>query len=129
MEIQPVQDLEIYIRDLAEGTVSQWLAGHLDSLELDDSQVTSVIKGHALCAGKRLRISLYPGAFGKRFTCLVMEGESLPWHTDLECARSAWRSMDTEIRCSPGEWKEGEPVTDEKWWRLDHRGENLVVWN
>lgn len=124
-----MQDLEIYIRDLAEGTVSQWLAGHLDSLELDDSQVTAVIKGHALCAGKRLRISLYPGAFGKRFTCLVMEGESLPWHTDLECARSAWRSMDTEIRCSPGEWKEGEPVTDEKWWRLDHRGENLVVWN
>lgn len=129
MEIQPVQDLEIYIRDLAEGTVSQWLTGHLDNLELDDSQVTSVIKGHALCAGKRLRISLYPGAFGKRFTCLVMEGESLPWHTDLECARSAWRSMDTEIRCSPGDWKEGEPVADEKWWRLDHRGENLVVWN
>ena len=124
-----MQDLEIYIRDLAEGTVSQWLTGHLDSLELDDSQVTSVIKGHALCAGNRLRISLYPGAFGKRFTCLVMEGESLPWHTDLECARSAWRSMDTEIRCSPGDWKEGEPVADEKWWRLDHRGENLVVWN
>lgn len=124
-----MQDLEIYIRDLAEGAVSQWLGSHLDNLELGDSQVTSVIKGHALCGGKRLRISLYPGAFGKRFTCLVMEGESLPWHTDLECARSAWRSMDTEIRCSPGEWKEGEPVTDEKWWRLDNRGENLVVWN
>jgi hypothetical protein len=37
--------------------------------------------------------------------------------------------MDTEIRCSPGDWKEGDPVEDDKWWRLDHRGEQLVVWN
>jgi hypothetical protein len=37
--------------------------------------------------------------------------------------------MDTEIRCSPGDWKEGEPVEDEKWWRLDQRGEQLAVWN
>ncbi|MBW4936091.1 hypothetical protein [Marinobacter sp. F4206] len=124
-----MQDLEIYIRDLEEGAVSKWLDSHLDKLVLDDSQVTSVVKGDASCAGQRLKISLYPGAFGKRFTCLVMEGENLPWNTDLDCARSAWRAMDTEIRCSPGDWKEGEPVEDEKWWRLDHRGEQQVVWN
>jgi len=124
-----VQDLEIYIRDLAEGAVSQWLANHLDSIELDDSQVTAVVKGHALYEGRRLRITMYPGAFGKRFTSLVLEGESLPWNSDLDCARSAWRVMETEIRCSPGDWKEGEPVTEEKWWRLDHRGEQQVVWN
>lgn len=124
-----MQDLEIYIRDLAEGAVSQWLANHLDHLELDDSQVTAVVKGHASYEGRHLRITMYPGAFGKRFTSLVLEGESLPWITDLDCARSAWRAMDTEIRCSPGDWKEGEPVAEEKWWRLDHRGEQQVVWN
>ncbi|MBW7472469.1 hypothetical protein QQF73_15400 [Marinobacter sp. M216] len=124
-----MQDLEIYIRDLAEGAVSGWLESHLDNLRLDDSQVSSVLKGDATFEGQRLKISLYPGAFGKRFTCLVIEGENLPWNTDLECARSAWRAMDTEIRCSPGDWKEGEPVEDEKWWRLDHRGEQQVVWN
>ncbi len=124
-----MQDLEIYIRDLAEGAVSQWLAVHLDHLELDDSQVTGVVKGHATYEGRRLRITMYPGAFGKRFTSLVLEGESLPWNTDLDCARSAWRALETEIRCSPGDWKEGEPVADEKWWRLDHRGEHQVVWN
>lgn len=124
-----MQDLEIYIRDLAEGAVSGWLSNHLDNLELDDAQVTSVVKGYGSFQGQRLRISLYPGAFGKRFTSLLIEGERLPWNTDLECARSAWRMMDTEIRCSPGDWKEGEPVDDEKWWRLDHRGEQQVVWN
>lgn len=124
-----MQDLEIYIRDLEAGAVSAWLANHLDHLELDDSDVATVSKGAALCQGERLKITLYPGAFGKRFTCLVMEGGALPWNTDLECARSAWRAMDTEIRCSPGDWKEGEPVADDKWWRLDHRGEQQVVWN
>lgn len=124
-----MQDLEIYIRDLEAGAVSHWLENHLENLELDDSEVSSVSKGFGSYEGGRLRISLYPGAFGKRFTCLVIEGDQLPWSTDLDCARSAWRLMDTEIRCSPGDWKEGEPVEDEKWWRLDHRGEQQVVWN
>ncbi|HTN33869.1 MAG TPA: hypothetical protein VL091_07685 [Marinobacter sp.] len=124
-----MQDLEIYIRDLSPGAVSEWLSSHLDKLELDDSQVLSVVKGSALYEGSRLNIILYPGAFGKRYASLVIEGERLPWNTDLDCARSAWRSIDTEIRCSPGDWKEGEPVEEDKWWRLDERGEQQVVWN
>lgn len=124
-----MQDLEIYVRDLEADAVSQWLGNHLDELELDDSDVSSVMKGSALYDGTRIRITLYPGAFGKRYTSLVIEGDALPWNSDLDCARSAWRSMDTEIRCSSGEWQEGQPVEDEKWWRLDKRGEQLVVWN
>ncbi|AOY88225.1 hypothetical protein BKP64_08635 [Marinobacter salinus] len=124
-----MQDLEIYIRDLPAGAVSRWLGSHLDNLELEDGVTSSFVKGAGVYEGERLRISLYPGAFGKRFTSVVIEGAKLPWNTDLDCARSAWRSMDTEIRCSPGDWKEGEPVEDEKWWRLDHRGEQQVVWN
>lgn len=124
-----MQDLEIYIRDLGPGKVSGWLANHVDALALDDSELNGVVKGAAFYEGDRLRISLYPGAFGKRFTSLVIEGGSLPWNSDLDCARSAWRALDTEVRCSPGDWKEGEPVEDGKWWRLDHRGEQQVIWN
>lgn len=124
-----MQDLEIYIRDLEPGQVSAWLEVHVDKLDLDDSDTAKVAKGFAEYEGGRLRITLYPGAFGKRFTSLVLEGDSLPWNSDLDCARSAWRAMETEIRCSPGDWKEGDPVEDEKWWRLDDRGEKLVVWN
>ena len=68
-----MQDLEIYIRDLEPGAVSGWLENHLEELELDDVEVTGVIKGFARFEGERLRISLYPGAFGKRFTSLVIE--------------------------------------------------------
>jgi hypothetical protein len=125
-----VRDLEIYIRDLKSLAVSEWLSNHLDQLELADGlEDTKAIKGVGQYLNTAVTVSLYPGAFGKRFTCVVLEGESLPWNTDLECARSAWRAMDTEVRCSPGDWKEGEPVEDDKWWRLDSRGEQLVVWN
>lgn len=125
-----MRDLEIYIRDLQSSAVSNWLAIHMDHLDLDDQElVGTAIKGEAGYRGERVRITLYPGAFGKRFTCLVLEGMDLPWKDDLDCARSAWRAMDTEIRCSPGDWREGEPVEEDKWWRLDGRGEKLVVWN
>jgi len=124
-----VQDLEIYIRDLQAGAVSAWLAGQLDELELDDTDPSSVIRGRATFSGEGLRISLYPGAFGKRFASLVIEGEALPWNSDLDCARSAWRAMAGEVRCSIGSWEEGDPVEGNKWWRLDDRGEQEVVWN
>ncbi|WP_417521659.1 hypothetical protein [Marinobacter sp.] len=124
-----MQDLEIYIRDLKAGAVSRWLESHVKQLVLDDNDVASVTKGTAYFGEKRLKITLYPQAFGKRFTSLIIEGEQLPWTSDLDCARSAWRAMDAEVRCSPGEWQEGEAVEDEKWWRLDDRGEQLVVWN
>ncbi|MEP1213482.1 MAG: hypothetical protein ABJM11_03980 [Marinobacter sp.] len=125
-----MRDLEIYIRDLESSAVSDWLANHLDEIELaDDSQGDRAVKGRAWYRGHSVRVSLYPGAGGKRFTSVILEGEDLPWASDLDCARSAWRAMDTEIRCSPGDWKEGEPVEDERWWRLDQRGEQLAVWN
>ena len=110
--------------------VSSWLASHLDDIELrDDALGDRAVKGSAHYRAHRVRINLYPGAGGKRYTSVILEGEDLPWVSDLDCARSAWRAMDTEIRCSPGDWKEGEPVEDEKWWRLDQRGEQLAVWN
>jgi len=124
-----VQDLEIYIRDLEAGAVFGFLSSHLEGLELNDGDVSKVVKGSARYSGEHVRISLYPGAFGKRFTCLLLEGGELPWNSDLDCARSAWQAINTEIRCSPGDWKEGDPVEEEKWWRLDDRGEQKVVWN
>lgn len=125
-----MQDLEIYVRDLEPGQLSRWLEEQLDSVELPDGELTGqAIKGRGRYRGESVRISVYPGAFGKRYTSVILEGEALPWAGDLACARSAWRALETEIRCSSGDWQEGQPVEDEKWWRLDERGEQQVVWN
>ncbi|PAV24983.1 hypothetical protein CF392_13250 [Tamilnaduibacter salinus] len=122
-------DLEIYIRDLDPTALETWLAGHLDALSVTSVGTKGVLKGQGGIQGERVTISVYPNAVGKRYACLILEGGKLPWETDLDCARSAWEHLQTEIRCSPGDWKEGDPVQDEKWWRLDERGEQLAIWN
>lgn len=125
-----MQDLEIYIRDLESGQLTLWLVQHLDGLELDDSVVDSgAFKGRGQFRDANVRVSVYPKANGKRYTCVVLEGEALPWSEDLDCARSAWRALDNEVRCSSGGWQEGDSLDEEKWWRIDSRGEMLVVWN
>lgn len=124
-----MNDLEIYIRELSDEPISGWLAESLDGLELVEVGSKGVRKGKGFYNDHPVRVTLYPGAFSKHFTSVVLEGEALPWRTDLECARNAWRHLDTEVRCSPGDWQEGDPVEDEKWWRIDDRGEQKVVWN
>ncbi|MDI9245089.1 hypothetical protein [Marinobacter sp. CHS3-4] len=125
-----MRDLEIYIRDINLSAVAEWLSCHLDHLQLPESEtVDRAVKGRGSYIGHSVTISIYPGAGGKRYASLILEGDELPWASDLDCGRSAWRALDLEIRCSPGDWKEGEPVQDEKWWRIDQRGEQLAVWN
>ena len=125
-----MQDLEIYIRDLEPNRLSEWLRHHIDALQLDDSVMgDKALKGQGKYLGQSVRVSVYPQAMGKRYACLVLEGAELPWNQDLELARNAWRALDLEVRCSSGQWQEGDAVEDEKWWRIDQRGEQLVVWN
>lgn len=124
-----MNDLEIYVRELDTARLEAWLAESLDGLAMVAVGSVGVAKGKGYYQGVPVRVSLYPGAFSKHFTSVVLEGDELPWRSDLDCARNAWRRLDVEVRCSPGDWKEGDPVQDEKWWRLDHRGEQMVNWN
>lgn len=125
-----MRDLEIYIRDIDFSAVKAWLSCHIDQLELPaQSPLEKPVKARGSYCGCSIRVSVYPRAGGNRYASLIIEGDELPWASDLECGRSAWRAMEAEIRCSPGDWKEGEPVEEEKWWRIDQRGEQLAVWN
>ncbi|OEY68028.1 hypothetical protein BG841_11505 [Marinobacter sp. X15-166B] len=123
-----MQDLEIYVRDLETEDLIKWLAGHFEQVEVS-SDTDRAIKGRAVYQGDPVQLSVYRGVMGKRYSSVVLEGATLPWETDLSCARSAYHGLAVEIRCSAGEWKEGDAVEDDKWWRVDARGEQLVVWN
>lgn len=125
-----MRDLEIYIRDTDLAAATAWLSDHIDELEVSARSLgDKPVKGQGFYRGCRIRVSVYPGAGGKRYASLMIEGDELPWASDLEFGRSAWQAMGHEVRCSPGDWKEGEPVEDERWWRIDERGEQLAVWN
>lgn len=125
-----MRDLEIYIRDTDLAAVTAWLSGHIDKLDMSATALgDKPVKGQGVYHGSRIRVSVYPGAGGKRYASLMIEGDELPWSSDLECGRSAWQAIGNEIRCSPGDWKDGDPVEEEKWWRIDERGEQRAVWN
>ena len=125
-----MRDLEIYIRDIDFSSLRHWLCRHIDELDLPDHpQNDGPVKAQGWYCRGGIRVTVYPRAGGKRYASLMIEGDELPWASDLECGRSAWHAMATEIRCSPGDWKEGEPVEDERWWRIDERGEQLAIWN
>jgi hypothetical protein len=126
-----MQDLEIYIRDLEPSGLEKWLSQHVEALILEKKG--SAIKGRGDYLEKHgyqrfpIGITVYRGIYGKRFSSLLLEGDSLPWQSDLECARSAWEALNTEIGCSPGDWREGDEVGGEQWWRLDEQGEQKVA--
>lgn len=127
-----MNELEIYVRDLQPSKLADWLETHFDRLDeplAETGARPGLLKGRGRYLGCQVKVTVYPQAFGKAFSSVVLEGESLPWATDLACARSAFRAMDGEVRCSPGEWQEGDPVDDGLWWRLDHRGEQQIEWS
>lgn len=129
-----MRDLEIYIRDVDLATLQDWLSSNLEQWQpepgfADPSPEARPLKARASFGDCLIRVSVYPQAGGKRYASLIIEGDELPWASDLECGRSAWLALATEIRCSPGDWKEGQVVDDERWWRIDQRGEQLAVWN
>ena len=121
-------DLEIYLRNAEPEAIAEWLEAHLDGLAFPLPTQGRMLKGAGQYRDQPVQLSLYPEAAGKQFHCLVMEGESLPWQSDLDCARSAWRALDKEVRCSPGGWAEGDPVEENQWWKLDQHGEKLITW-
>jgi len=103
-----VQDLEIYVRDLEPARLTAWLEINFDQLLVPLTPFGNkpgLYKGEGRYGDGLVRITVYGEAFGKRFSSVLLEGEDLPWNTDLDCARSAWRALDTEIRCSQGEWQ------------------------
>ncbi|MDX5298015.1 MAG: hypothetical protein LPK85_03590 [Gammaproteobacteria bacterium] len=121
-------DIEIYIKDAVLDHIQNWLSQYFDGLELRPMAHGHGWTGSALHDGMPIPISLFSEAAGKRYSCLVFDSNRTPWGSDLECARSAWQHLHTEIRCSTGGWQEGEDEEGGRWWRLDEQGEGQVNW-
>jgi hypothetical protein len=73
-------------------------------------------------------VTWLPKAVGK-WHSLLLDSDSTPWETDLECARAAFAALGVEIRCAPGSWDEEESEEDaDKWLRISADGVEEIVW-
>lgn len=122
-------DIEIYIKDCTTDVIKEWFEKRLGATTLlKEGKNMHLFK--CTYNSKEIKIEVLAEAVGKRFTCIWFQSPDTPWHTDLECARDAFVALNTEIRCSEGNWSEEEAIPEQQlWWRINVEGEKLVAWN
>lgn len=126
-------DLEIYIKNLDNEQLLQWLKTSFDVT--DETAIKQIEMGKArtytaklFYGDEPLELSITPCAAGKAFTSIWFKSSHTPWQSDLECAESALATIDTEVRCSAESWAEEEPEFSEKWWKITRSDRELIVW-
>ena len=126
-------DIEIYIKDLSQSALEQWLAhcfstldsGTISTIDLASNKQHKLILQHEK---NDIPLTITPNAAGKAFTSLWFESDKTPWANDLECAESALDLLQLEVRCSAESWTEEEEEFSEKWWKLTQDTRELIVW-
>ena len=119
-------DIEIYIKGSDIAAIEKWLAGVFRTVKLGDNG-NKVIHGElVLDEGVDHCDLLTIKNAVKGYTSVWFKQNHTPWDTDLDCARSAWRAMQQEIRASAGSWSEGaEP---DLFHCINDSGESQLIW-
>jgi len=120
-------DIEIYIVNTSPEAIREWLQSCFDTVNLTISKQSQAMKGELSLRGQSILFTLYPKAQGKNITGLWFQSSHTPWPTDLDCAKAASKSLDTEVRCSKNNWKEGEEA-ETLWWSIKGDQEKLITW-
>ncbi len=118
-------DLEIYLKDADATAIGQWLQASFDAAEEQPA------KGNTRCWQVRegehwLEVRIVPGAAGKRFTCVWFKQRPARWPADVDAARAAFAALGGDVRCVAEGWQEGDDP--DQWWRINAKGEGLMVW-
>jgi hypothetical protein len=116
-------DIEIYLTDVDHNAITAWLGEALGTCT-PWRQHGQTFK----CKAGDVPVTWLPKAVGK-WHSLLLDSDSTPWETDLECARAAFAALGVEIRCAPGSWDEEESEEDaDKWLRISADGVEEIVW-
>lgn len=119
-------DIEIYLSHMPASAVLDWLAQRFPAtsakarpagkrqwrfvVQHDSEQIPTLVIEEAS-----------PG-----FTSVWFDSPYTPWPDDIACAREAFAHFRTEVRATPGSWREGDDP--DLWWRITQEGEDLLHW-
>ena len=110
-------DIEIYIKDVAENALLEWLRSHFD-IE-SGKQTITLTRGT-----EKTACLIVPDAAKGGYTSVWFKSNHTPWPTDIDCARDAHKFLNKEARCSTGSWENEEGG----WLKINQQGETKVVW-
>ncbi|MCD6061061.1 MAG: hypothetical protein K0S16_1372 [Moraxellaceae bacterium] len=119
-------DIEIYIADVTPEAVLDWLAARFPDTAAQAKpagkrqwRLTLRHDGHALPV-----LVIQDAAPG--WVSVWFDSPHTPWADDITCAREAFARFGTEVRATPGSWREGDDP--DSWWHITAGGEGLVSW-
>ena len=123
-------DLEIYIKSRSAEQVIEWLEKVCDSVQVLTKTATSC-ELELQFGEQYMSASLQQKVSGKAWSSLWFKSNPTPWNTDLDCALVASEHMATQIRCIKASWEDNEEddQSDEQWWRVEEREQQLISWH
>lgn len=120
-------DLEIYAKDITFKDVDDWLKATFKAVERKDT-VKKKSEARSYWTVDGSDVIVFGNALG-HYSSIWFKQNNTPWDTDLECARDAAKTLNTQIRCSNSGWEEGQSA-DTQWWRVTkEEGEMLIQWD
>ncbi len=117
-------DIEVYVRSIKPDAAVEWLQ-HLAWEIVETKTFGRNVKIEARINNTTIPILAVPS--DKKFTSIWFQSIHTPWDSDLACAREAMAYFQTEVRASQGGWQ--EETEDERWWKINKEGEQLVDWS
>lgn len=113
-------DIEIYIKDRSVAQISDWLETICDSLE-SEFQQGQVHHYIGAINGTKIPVMIHEKVSGKAWTSVWFNSDQTPWLKDLDCARQAATTLNTQIRCIASGWNTGDEP--DEWWKVDTDGQ------
>ena len=121
-----VNDLEIYLLKPDVTALQKWLESSLGTLESNGTQLGDSIQW--IHKDTQMLIVYTPKADGN-FGCLWFKTNETHWKTDLECARSAHKTLSIEVRCAGTQWNEQASDDQPGWIKLLRGEEKPFHWS
>ncbi len=116
-------DIEIYVAGADLESILDWLRGSFTVSQQSATRFRLTPQGNE---SARLECVIFPDAVEGGFTSVWFRPNVTPWPTDLDCARSAFACLNTEIRCSGGSWDGAD--NDAGWLQINASGVQDIHW-
>ncbi|WCN08464.1 hypothetical protein [Marinomonas mediterranea] len=120
-------DIEIYVLSCPTETIVEWLSQSFKvqstTSESDTSLTLKLLHNNHI-----IPVTILEKAAGKRFTSIWFDSPNTPWKNDMECAKSAFEVLQSEVRCNFQGWQEAGEEDPDQWWRINANGEGPYIW-
>jgi len=123
-------DIEIYIKNVTAGIISNWLLECFESIDIPNLNEQSFRKG-GIIQGKvnqDIPVMITPHASGKSFCSIWFKSSQTDWDNDEACAEAFLQRHDTEVRCAASSWTEAEEKESEQWLLITQNEKKLIRW-